>query len=189
MNDYNWLIPACWLVFVVYWAVMAFSAKRNLASPSWGRQILLRLVIVLIVLMALRFPGSRQALRAMFGYRPGPLLGLIGAVICGLGVALAIWARTVLGRNWGMPMSRKQDPELVTGGPYAFVRHPIYTGVLAAMLGSAIGENLFWLLPLLLASGYFVYSARQEEKLMLRQFPAQYGAYMKRSKMLLPFLY
>lgn len=189
MTPYNWLIPALWVLFIAYWAFMALGAKRNLESSSWRRQMLLRFVIVLVALMALRFSGSRQALRAIFSYRPGPLLVLIGSVICGMGVGLAIWARTVLGRNWGMPMSRKQDPELVTRGPYAYVRHPIYTGVMCAMLGSALGQNLIWLLALLLSAGYFVYSARQEEKLMLREFPTQYAAYMKRSKMLLPFLY
>ncbi|HEV2211931.1 MAG TPA: isoprenylcysteine carboxylmethyltransferase family protein [Gammaproteobacteria bacterium] len=189
MNIYPWLIPAFWLVFIAYWVVMAFSAKRSLGSRDWHKQIGYRLLILFIVLIALRFPGSRRAMRVIVGYRPDELLGLIGAVICGLGVAFAIWARTVLGRNWGMPMSHKQDPELVTGGPYAYVRHPIYTGVLFALLGSAIGQNLVWCLPLLPAVAYFVYSARQEEKLMLQQFPQQYRAYMQRSKMLLPFLY
>lgn len=189
MDTYSSLIPAFWLVFIVYWAVMAFGAKRNLASRSWRKEIGVRLLILFIVLLALRFPGSRRALRVLAGYRPDELLGLIGTVVCGLGVAFAIWARTVLGRNWGMPMSHKQDPELVTGGPYAWVRHPIYTGMLFALLGSAIGQNLVWLLPLLPAIPFVLYYARQEEKLMLQQFPQQYGAYMKRSKMLLPFLY
>jgi len=190
MTFYRWLIPAFWLLFIAYWAVMAFGAKRNLGSAAgWRRQIGARLLIIAAVLLVLRFPGSRRAVREMMAYRPGELLSLIGAAICGLGVAFAIWARTVLGRNWGMPMSRKQDPELVTRGPYAYVRHPIYTGVLFALLGSAIGQNLVWLLPLVPAVAYFVYSARQEERLMLQQFPVQYGAYMKRSKMLLPFLY
>ena len=85
-----------------------------------------------------------------------------------------------------MPMSTKENPELVTTGPYAFVRHPIYTGILLAMLGTAIGENVSWLLPLLLFGGYFIYSARREEELMLRQFPEQYPAYMRRTNMLVP---
>lgn len=189
MTLYRWFIPAFWLLFIAYWAVMAVGAKRNLGSHAWRRQIGIRLLILFVFIMALRFPGSRRALRVIAGYKPDELLGLIGTVICGLGVGFAIWARTVLGRNWGMPMSRKQDPELVTGGPYAYVRHPIYTGMMFAMLGSAIGQSLVWLLPLLLGSAYFVYSARQEEKLMLRQFPREYAAYMQRSKRLLPFLY
>lgn len=84
-------------------------------------------------------------------------------------------------------MSRKEHPELVTSGPYAFVRHPIYTGVLLAILGSTIGVSVSWVLPFVLAAGYFIYSARREEEVLLRQFPEQYSAYMKRSNMLLPW--
>ncbi len=115
-----------------------------------------------------------------------PALG--GAALCVLGMAFAIWARIYLGRNWGMPMSRKEDPYLVTGGPYAYVRHPIYGGLLIAMLGSSIGGMIVWSIPLLLCVVYFVYSARTEEKLMREQFPEQYPAYMKRTKMFVPFV-
>jgi protein-S-isoprenylcysteine O-methyltransferase Ste14 len=88
-----------------------------------------------------------------------------------------------------MPMSRKQDPELVTTGPYAFVRHPIYTGIILMMLGSAIAASPFWVVPLILFGAYFVFSARREEAFMLAQFKEQYRDYMKRTKMLLPFVY
>ena len=87
-----------------------------------------------------------------------------------------------------MPMSRKENPELVTSGPYAYVRHPIYTGILIAMLGSAIGASAFWLIPLVLLGIYCVYSARREEKRMMEQFAEQYLQYMSRTKMLVPFL-
>ena len=99
-----------------------------------------------------------------------------------------MFARVYLGRNWGMPMSRKEHPELVTGGPYAVVRHPIYTGIILAMLGSAIGESLFWALPLMLFAAYFVHCARQEEELMRAQFPDQYPDYMRRTNMIVPFV-
>ncbi len=78
--------------------------------------------------------------------------------------------------------------ELVTTGPYAFVRHPIYTGIFLAMLGSTIGLSIFWLLPLFLVGGYFIHCARQEEKLLLAQFPERYPAYKRRTKMFLPFV-
>ena len=113
-------------------------------------------------------------------------LALAGVALCALGVA--IWAQTYIGRNWGMPMSRKEDPELVSGGPYAYVRHPIYSGMLLAMLRSAIGGTVVWFIPLVLCAVYFVYSARNEESLMLEQFPEQYAVYMRRIKMPLPFL-
>ena len=109
-------------------------------------------------------------------------------VLVVLGIGLAIYARVYLGRNWGMPMSRKEDPELVTNGPYAEVRHPIYSGIILAMLGSAIGDNVYWTLPLVLSVPYFIYSARREEELMLAQFAERYRDYMRRTKMIVPFV-
>ena len=186
----NRLIAAFWLIFIVYWAAMAVGAKKNIGARFWSREVGLRVGAIVLVLLALRLPVFRQALRNALAYAAGSsaLIGAVGVVLCALGIGLAIWARAYLGRNWGMPMSRKENPELVTTGPYAYVRHPIYTGMLIAMLGSAIGESPFWSLPLVLFGIYFVYSARREEKLMMEQFPEQYRAYMKRTKMLVPFI-
>jgi protein-S-isoprenylcysteine O-methyltransferase Ste14 len=88
-----------------------------------------------------------------------------------------------------MPMTQRQNPELVIAGPYAVIRHPIYTGILLAILGSVVGVTLFWILPLILCTFYFIYSAKREEKLMLELFPAQYPAYKARTKMLLPLIF
>jgi len=94
-----------------------------------------------------------------------------------------------LGRNWGMPMSQKQDPELVTSGPYHYIRHPIYSGILLAMLGTAIALSIYWLLIFAVSAVYFIYSAGVEEQLMLRQFPKVYQLYKSKTKMLIPFIF
>ena len=85
-------------------------------------------------------------------------------------------------------MTQRENPELVTAGPYAVIRHPIYTGILASTLGSAIAITPLMFLIFLLVAVYFIYSARQEEKRMALLFPAQYPAYRARTKMLLPFI-
>ncbi|MDE2493274.1 MAG: isoprenylcysteine carboxylmethyltransferase family protein [Alphaproteobacteria bacterium] len=190
MTVYHDLIFALWLIFVAYWAVSAMGAKRTAGGWAWRREIGLRLALALCVVVALRIPAVRSALReAWFAAgETSPPVNLAGVVLCAFGVGLAIVARTYLGRNWGMPMSRKENPELVTNGPYAVVRHPIYTGILLAMLGSAMGDGVFWLVPFVLGGAYFLYSARREEKLMIAQFPERYPAYKKRTKMLLPFV-
>ena len=117
-----------------------------------------------------------------------PVLGAIGAVVFAAGIALAIWARIHLGRNWGMPMSQKAEPELVTSGPYRFVRHPIYSGLLAGILGTALVENLIGLIAVAVLGAYFYYSASVEEKNLTATFPAAYPAYRSRTKMLVPFV-
>jgi protein-S-isoprenylcysteine O-methyltransferase Ste14 len=189
MTIFQWIIPALWLVFIIYWGISALSAKRSLGAMSWCRHGLLRLAIIVAAIGALHAAGAGRALGAMQVYQAHSLLlGAIGTALVLPGFGLAIFARISLGRNWGMPMSRKAEPELVTGGPYAFVRHPIYSGIIVAMLGSAIGQSLVWALPLVLSIPYFLYSARREEELMREQFPEQYPPYMRRTKMIVPFL-
>jgi protein-S-isoprenylcysteine O-methyltransferase Ste14 len=190
LTVYDWLIIVFWIMFIAYWAISALGAKRTIGARGWWPEGGLRLSIIALVLLALHVPAVHRALRhtrlsaASFRLVAGP----VNVALCALGIGFAIWARAHLGRNWGMPMSRKENPELVTTGPYRFVRHPIYGGILLAMLGSTIGASIIWLLPLVLSCAYFVYSARAEEKLMLEQFPVQYPAYKQRTKMLFPFM-
>jgi protein-S-isoprenylcysteine O-methyltransferase Ste14 len=188
MNMYRSLIGACWLVLVVFWTVTAIGAKQNIGRPQFRKGIAVRLAIIVLIVLAFRLPPLRQLLLNVQRHIAGnAIAGVLGVVLCALGIAFAIWARVHLGKNWGMPMSQKANAELVMTGPYARVRHPIYSGILLAMLGSTIGASVFWLLPLLLFASYFVYSARREEELMVSLFPEDYGAYMKRSNMLLPW--
>jgi protein-S-isoprenylcysteine O-methyltransferase Ste14 len=182
------IIPALWFVFVVYWAISARFAKRNLDRSARGRHACLRFSILALILIALSFPAGRHLLRAAHLHQMNPALVLVGTIMVALGIGLCIFARIELGRNWGMPMSRKENPELVTGGPYAVVRHPIYSGIILAMAGSAIGQTVVWALPLVLFGAYFIYSARREEELMRQQFPDTYPAYMARTNMLIPYL-
>jgi protein-S-isoprenylcysteine O-methyltransferase Ste14 len=113
---------------------------------------------------------------------------IIGVCLFILGLALAVWARVHIGRNWGEPMSQKIKPDLITSGPYHFIRHPIYTGILTAGLGTALNINLDWVLVVIVAGVYFIYSATQEEKYMTQQFPEAYPEYKKKTKMLVPYI-
>jgi protein-S-isoprenylcysteine O-methyltransferase Ste14 len=188
MTIYSGLINALWLVLFAYWMIAAVGAKRSVRTGLRSKRNGLRLGVIMLMVIALRtVPVLRQSLHNAQAHMAGSwVLGAAGVVLCALGIALALWARVHLGRNWGMPMSAKENPELVTTGPYAFVRHPIYTGILLAMLGSTIGEDVFWVLPLVAFGGYFFYSAKREEELMIGQFPEQYPAYMRRTNMLVP---
>ncbi len=191
MTIYGWLIFALWLTLVAYWGLSAGAVKRRIGSRwIWWREIAVRLGFFALVVQALRLAvvGHTLPNARLYALSTSTLMGLIGFVFSGLGIGLAILARAYLGRNWGMPISNEQNPELVTTGPYAFVRHPIYTGMLLAMLGSAIGQSVFWLMPLIVYGPNFILSARREEKLLIEQFPQRYRAYMKRTKMLLPFV-
>lgn len=179
-------IVALWLTLAVYW-VQASFAGRSVGSRSvgsrwmWWREIALRLAFFAFVLLALRLAFIGRALpeAPAYAFNTGLLTGLIGFVICALGIGLAILGRAWLCRNDGM---------LVTTGPYAWVRHPIYGGMLLAMVGSAIAQSVLWLLPLMVYGPTFVASARREEQRLSEQFPERHRAYVKRTRMLLPFV-
>ncbi len=187
MSPYRWIIAGLWLLFVAYWAVAAVGAKRSASRRPWRKEIGLRLIVLVLIAAALQSRSLRQVLAETqrFASHSG-ILGWTGVALCLLGFSLAINARRHLGRNWGLPMSRKEQPELVTSGPYALIRHPIYTGLILAMLGSAIGVNVLWALLLVPVGAYLIYSARREESVMLQLFPEQYAAYRARTGMLAP---
>jgi protein-S-isoprenylcysteine O-methyltransferase Ste14 len=172
-------IAVAWIVFWVYWLLSAFGVKEGRAS---GRRIPLNGLSALAVILLLRvFRGGSLAVHS-------PVLGAIGAIVFASGIALAIWARVHLGRNWGMPMTQKTEPELVTSGPYRYLRHPIYSGLLAAVLGTALVTNLAGLVIVAVLGGYFYYSASVEEKNLIARFPTSYPAYRASTKMLIPFV-
>ena len=189
MTIVHWIIAALWLVFLGYWAIAAIGVKRNVKAGSWWKHAAFRVAIAALIVVAVSIPAVRRALRLAHPHLGhDPLLGAIGALLVALGVGLAIFARIYIGRNWGTPMSQKQDPELVTGGPYAFVRHPIYSGIILATLGTTIGLSTVWVLPLIVLIPYFIYCARREEEFMCQQFGEAYRAYMRRTRMLVPFV-
>ena len=117
-----------------------------------------------------------------------PVLAAVGAVVFLSGLGLALWARVHLGRNWGMPMTERAEPELVTSGPYRFVRHPIYSGILLGMLGTAMATDLYFLVAFGIALAYFSYSATVEERLLSASFPDAYPRYRAHTKMLIPYV-
>lgn len=180
------LIGLLWAVFLVVWIVSAFTAKRTTARRMgfwWTRFFIIVIAIVL-------FSNDRLgAVAAWYTPTANPTVDWIGVALVFLGVALAIWARFYLGSNWGMPMSLKENPELVTTGPYAYIRNPIYTGVMLAMIGSALGVGALWWIIFVVTSIYMIYACLEEEKIMLKEFPDAYPAYKARTKMLVPFVF
>jgi protein-S-isoprenylcysteine O-methyltransferase Ste14 len=188
MPPYGLILGYIWLAFVVVWAVTALRAKRTLQRP-WLHSWWARIAVAIVVLVAVR----RHAVHGygtdfVSGVIVNPALNIVGLVLAAMGIGLAVWARLYLGRNWGMPMSVKENAELVTTGPYAYVRNPIYTGIMLAALGSAL-IDWWWAVFFVCAAAYFAYSAKVEERILLREFPDAYPAYKARTKSLIPFVY
>ena len=179
MHALRTAITIAWIIFLVYWLAAAFDVKEGRAS---GRRFPTGGLTALSVFLLLRvFRGASLAVHSS-------VLETIGAVVFASGIALAIWARVQLGRNWGMPMTQKAEPELVTTGPYRRVRHPIYSGIILAMIGTAVAVSVYWLVAVALLGAYFIYSATREERYLTEQFPETYPAYKHSTKMLIPFI-
>jgi protein-S-isoprenylcysteine O-methyltransferase Ste14 len=171
-----------WAAFWIYWLAAAFSMKRG--RVPWSRELGIRVVIVIIVILLIRSGVFRSHGLNTDQWRAG-----LGIVLFALGLGFAIWARVHIGRNWGTPMTQKDDPELVTTGPYRLVRHPIYSGILVAGVGTAVALSWQWLIAVVLAGVYFVYSATVEERYLTERFPQTYPAYKHSTKMLVPFVF
>jgi protein-S-isoprenylcysteine O-methyltransferase Ste14 len=183
MRAVDIVIGVGWIAFWISWLVASTTAKAG--RNNWTRFAGFRIAIIIIVLLLLR-------LRVLKGHGAAattdPLLWGIGLAAWALGLGLAVWARIYIGRNWGMPMSQKDEPELVTTGPYHRVRNPIYSGIILALIGTAIAISLYWLVAVALAGGYFIYSAVMEGRYLADQFPDTYPAYKQSTKMLIPFI-
>jgi protein-S-isoprenylcysteine O-methyltransferase Ste14 len=150
----------------------------------WSRELRIRALIVVIALILLRFGLLRG-----HALNTDPWRAALGFVLFGIGLGVAVWARVHIGRNWGTPMTRKDDPELITSGPYHLIRHPIYSGILLASIATAVALSWLWLIAVGLAAVYFLYSATVEERYLTEKFPDTYPAYKRSTKMLVPFVF
>lgn len=185
---YESFFPVVWVVFLLYWRIKSADTKATeQLEPAASRTIRSVVFLIAIALMALpRIPLP-------WLYRPLLPQGLgafwIGAAVTIAGLLFAIWARNHLGANWSQAVTIKQDHQLIMSGPYALVRHPIYTGILTGFLGSAIAlAQLRGLLAFVVVFLALWYKLRMEEHWMRRQFGAAWEAYSRRTAALVPFV-
>jgi protein-S-isoprenylcysteine O-methyltransferase Ste14 len=178
------LIP--WYAFGIYWIVGAIrtkSAKR--IEPIIPRLLTIFAVVLTFSLLFSDWPMFPFLDR--YFLQPNLVIRWAGVALTTLGAAIAIWARTKLGSNWSAEVGVKQGHELIQSGPYAYVRHPIYTGLLVAIIGTALVicqvRGLLAIAVILLAHSL---KARREEALMAGEFGERYKEYRKKTGFLFP---
>jgi protein-S-isoprenylcysteine O-methyltransferase len=187
MNAYA-AVKWIWIGFGSFWLLAAFVQKRNARRQSLGSR-LLQMSVVLLVLVPFFVADRRAGLLSRHFYRDSPAIQYFGVLLLSLGCGFAIWARFILGRNWSGIVTVKENHTLITRGPYAWARHPIYSGILLALLGTAIAVGTIMnLLEVPLAAFALWLKLRTEEQFMLETFGAQYAAYRQRVKALIPHL-
>jgi len=183
-------VSLIWAAWLLYWFVSAFGTKRAARVDSLGAMLVYQVPLLLgfVVLFMDRPAAGLEVLWRDF--RPAAAAwawAWLGLLLLLAGLGFACWARVALGRNWSATVQLKQDHELVVVGPYRWVRHPIYTGMLLGLLGTAlvIGE---WrgLLALALIAAAFWFKLRHEEAWMRERFGAAYVDYMRHTWVLIP---
>ena len=180
-------IIACWIIFILYWIVSARELKRAAERQRWSAELANRVPLTLGGIL-LCFPFRSDPLKTVLIPHTG-LAEAIAAAVCLSGLLVAIWSRRTLAGNWSPTVTFKHGHELIQSGPYRFVRHPIYTGILLMFLGTAIGGGRVHSgLGFLFLCGGFWFKLKQEESLLLRHFPDDYPSYRTRVKALVPFL-
>jgi protein-S-isoprenylcysteine O-methyltransferase Ste14 len=179
------LLP--WLAWALYWALAAVHSKQTQRRESLGSRLahLVPLAVGGALIGGRALPGSWLTLRL---WPPAALPYVAGAALIYAGLAFTVWARVHLGGNWSGSVTVKEDHELVRSGPYAYVRHPIYTGLIAAVLGSALASGtLRAALGFALITVSLMRKLRTEEAFMRATFPQDYPRYCAQVPALVPF--
>jgi protein-S-isoprenylcysteine O-methyltransferase Ste14 len=174
-----------WIAFFAYWIVSAFRRKAvRTREPRLER---LRHMLPLAAAYVLLFGQAARHgwLAARFASGSGPAIA--GVLLTAVGLGFAVWARYHLADNWSAEVSIRQSHELIGSGPYRAIRHPIYTGMLLGIAGTAlaIGE-VRGLLALAIALLAFYLKARKEERWLSREFGARFEEHARRTGMFLP---
>lgn len=180
------IIGPVWVVACVGWVLLGFTAKRTRVWVPSTEQAVHYLVTAagMLVFMSpsLRWPlGHEQVIPRT------DVTASIGLALLAAGIAFGYWARAILGRNWSGLVTLKEDHQLIRRGPYNLVRHPIYTGILTALLGTtlALGQLRHVIGWAIVAVGLWLKS-RVEERWLLREFGSAYETYRKEVPALVP---
>ncbi|MFN8504629.1 methyltransferase family protein [Kouleothrix sp.] len=183
------IISVSWMIFYVYWTFRAIRRHRPRRKAARTFTILNNFALYigfLLVLLGRSIPGSLSLLFApQFAS-----IHITGTVFTIVGVSFAIWSRTLLKNNWSRDVAILEDQHFIQSGPYAIVRHPIYTGILFALLGTAlVCSTLGSLLGFAFAITSLWQKAHMEEKLLITEFGQQYTNYQHEVRFLIPFIY
>jgi protein-S-isoprenylcysteine O-methyltransferase Ste14 len=182
-------IAIMWIAWLGYWLIAARDVKPVRRQESLGSRLgyVVPIAIGAVLLASGRLPVHWLDDRFL---PPSAAVYWAGTLVLAAGLAFMVWARRTLGRNWSGRVTLKEDHELIRGGPYRLVRHPIYTGLLLALLGTAIAFGQWRdLIALGLITLAVLHKMRVEERFLAESFPPDYARYRAEVPALIPFMF
>ena len=188
LADPNRIITLLWMIVFTIWMAAAYSSNEPIHGKSdWRSRIAVWLVGIAWLLLLSRRLGGPFAWHVI---APAELLVVTGFGVTLIGLAFALWARYYLGRNWDAFISLKKEHKLVQTGPYAIVRHPIYSGFMLAATGTAfVVGQLRCFIAAALVIGAWSYKSGLEEVFLVDHFGAEYQKYRDKVKRLIPYVW
>jgi protein-S-isoprenylcysteine O-methyltransferase Ste14 len=189
MAHYHWLHLAsvAWIVFIAYWIVSAQKLKSIKQREPRGERLIQ--LVFMVAAYFLMFNDQFSGGLATRFVSASPTIGEIGVALTVAGIAFAIWARWHLGENWSATVTLKQDHELISSGPYRYIRHPIYTGMLLAFVGTALALGEYRaLISVCIVLFAFYIKAKKEELFLTQEFGEKFREHSRRTGMFLPKL-
>ncbi len=178
-----------WMVWLVIWLAAWLWSKRSRRRESFstGAWHTLAFVVAFVLISAHHLTPGMLLYPVVPYLRPFYAIGLFLTVA---GLVFSVWARLYLGSNWSASVQVKEQHQLVRSGPYHFVRHPIYTGILAAFLGTALAQDQWRsVLAFVVLVAGVIYKLRLEERFMTETFGETYRDYRRHVRALVPFVY
>jgi len=191
-SPFTLIAAAAWCVLVVVWLFGYAARLRGANVPRARSHLTLQVPAACLLVTCFALMANARSYNLRMQVTPeSDLFGIIGDVLVLAGVGFAVWARVVLGHNWsGLVMMVRDGHQLVQRGPYAIVRHPIYTGLFAAILGTALtlGTLASWMAVVSGLAGILL-RVDVEERLMASEFGDAHAAYRARTPKLIPFMW
>jgi protein-S-isoprenylcysteine O-methyltransferase Ste14 len=173
-----------WIIWLISWFAAAAWTERTVRRPTVGREVVYRVLTMIGAVLMFNGGSTRTVL-----WQASAALSRLLFALTVIGFAFTWWARLHLGRLWSSSVTRKEHHHVVDTGPYSMVRHPIYTGLLLAIVATALARvtDVTIAGAAVLASGIYI-KARLEEKFLREQLGAAYDEYARRVPMLIPFV-
>lgn len=185
---YQYVISFLWLAWFAYWGLSASKVKATAREESVASRAahLVPMVLALVLIMPIPLPLGFLGERVL---PDAPAAHWIAAAIVAAGLAFTVWARVHLGRNWSGTVTVKNDHELIRSGPYRFVRHPIYSGALLAIVGTSLARG-DWRGPFAVSILFVALwrKLQHEERWMAEAFGEDYAKYQSEVSALIPFV-